>query len=290
MTATGTKTVVVVDDDTSAPIIHIGPPTSLCRQVEAQEQVFSWEIVGEYQSKLDSALVVITRDTGTGPEQIFFSGDAGYPVSQSFNFDSYGPGTYEISVTATDGDNDRPNDRLTSHASQVVVVLPGRGIVWANREDSSDHFDEVFGESASLARNVVDEAIAAWNRVIDNFNYFDGTDGFPVTFSVILPGPALGLADTSSSNLDALGVPRCGAISLWRGTDGHGLGWWLDPTPADSWEFSRPLNPFCAAAQTSNPAYYGCDMYTTVLHEIGHAIGISDTYFQAHQIMGGYLI
>src|SRR5262245_21696114 len=49
-------------------------------------------------------------------------------------------------------------------------------IVWGNRGDSSDNFDDAFGAGApaDAARAVVDGAIDAWNRVIVNFNHDAG--------------------------------------------------------------------------------------------------------------------
>src|SRR5947209_5467278 len=43
-------------------------------------------------------------------------------------------------------------------------------IVWTNRGQASDRFDEVFGSQAGVARGVVDAAITSWDRVITNFN------------------------------------------------------------------------------------------------------------------------
>src|SRR5213076_2571573 len=43
-------------------------------------------------------------------------------ASGSFNFNTYGLGTFAINVTTTDADNDRANDALTSTASRTVTV------------------------------------------------------------------------------------------------------------------------------------------------------------------------
>jgi autotransporter-associated beta strand protein len=120
LTATATKTVVVTDDDTSAPIIELYG--SVGNEVDGQTQGFSWRVVGEPFSKLQSVAVAITRDSGTGPEQVYFSADPTYPVIGSFNFDAFGIGTYHISVSATDGDNDRAGDSLSATGSRTVVV------------------------------------------------------------------------------------------------------------------------------------------------------------------------
>ena len=42
--------------------------------------------------------------------------------SGSFNLDAYGPGTYVMTVTATDADNDRLGDSLTTITTRTVIV------------------------------------------------------------------------------------------------------------------------------------------------------------------------
>src|SRR5439155_16554715 len=64
---------------------------------------------------LDSFLVTITRNGST----IFSSTSQ---AAGSFNFDSYGLGTYEMSVSATDNDTDWVGDQLSNSASRSVVV------------------------------------------------------------------------------------------------------------------------------------------------------------------------
>src|SRR5205085_1031881 len=65
-------------------------------------------------SGLGSVSVSITKD---GVE-IYNASDA----TGSFNCDSYGLGTYAMSVSATDADNDRPDDALTTSTSPRVSV------------------------------------------------------------------------------------------------------------------------------------------------------------------------
>src|SRR5262249_3995250 len=78
--------------------------------------------------------------------------------------------------------------------------------------------------------------------------------------------------------------PTLGSVHLGRGADlnGDGLGdggnYFLDPTPEDHSEFTVPVNAFSATAAASSPAAGKFDFYTFVLHEIGHAVGVS-SYF-----------
>src|SRR5439155_27124580 len=64
-------------------------------------------------SGLASYTVTITRNGAT-----IFSCNA----DGSFDFNSYGVGTYELSVSATDADNDRANDNLSSSMGRTVVI------------------------------------------------------------------------------------------------------------------------------------------------------------------------
>src|SRR5262245_10341872 len=51
-------------------------------------------------------------------------------------------------------------------------------ITWTNRGSStndSDNFNSVFGANANTARNVIDQAILNWSRVISDYVRSDGT-------------------------------------------------------------------------------------------------------------------
>src|SRR5207249_1392035 len=63
----------------------------------------------------DALLVTITRNGSS----IFTTTSQ---ASGSFNFDSYGLGTYEINVTANDNDHDWVGDQLSNSGSRSVVV------------------------------------------------------------------------------------------------------------------------------------------------------------------------
>src|SRR5205823_2510558 len=111
MTSAASRSVTVADDDTEAPIITLGGSTG--SENDGQNQTFTWT-VSDAGSGLASVTVSVTRD---GVE-FFSSTDA----SGSFDFNSYGLGTYEIHVSATDADADRIGDAMTSTASRAVVV------------------------------------------------------------------------------------------------------------------------------------------------------------------------
>src|SRR5207253_7601127 len=82
-------------------------------QNDGQDQMFTWGVT-DASSGIGSVLVTITQSGST----IFTSTNA----SGSFDFNSYGLGTFQISVIATDADNDGVGDAFTTTASQSVTV------------------------------------------------------------------------------------------------------------------------------------------------------------------------
>lgn len=146
-------------------------------------------------------------------------------------------------------------------------------IEWTNRGsagDDSDDFAAEYGLSATLARTIVDRAIADWERVIANFNR-DGHNDFSLHIEAKpLSGTYLGL--TSAIHQTAEGLPYSANIDM--DDNGAGGGWYFDPSigtstiPDDS-EFDTLGNRFAASGASD------CDFYTVILHEIGHAMGIA---------------
>jgi hypothetical protein len=51
-----------------------------------------------------------------------------------------------------------------------------------------------------------------------------------------------------------------------------GRGWFIDPTPQDSSEFTAQRGAGALAAARSSPAYGRVDPLTVVMHKIGHAL------------------
>ena len=83
-----------------------------------------------------------------------------------------------------------------------------------------------------------------------------------------------------------LGAAGDGTITL--DLDAAGNAWFIDPTPLDDSEFAGPGTQLFA---TAGGAAGRVDALTTVLHELGHQLGLEDTYAAADQasLMYGYL-
>lgn len=168
----------------------------------------------------------------------------------------------------------------------TVELLEDRtllSIVWANRGQSGDRFDELFGSKASAARQVVDAVIDAWNATIINFNYSDGTTDLLVNISMNSEGSGTG--GSATTNLMVAGKPKVSTITLNRGTDtngdgkGDGAGWFIDPTPGESSEFVGDItNAFAGNAQSDSPAVGLSDLYTVVVSEMNHAVGMTNGF------------
>jgi Ca2+-binding RTX toxin-like protein len=144
-------------------------------------------------------------------------------------------------------------------------------IAWINRgtcmaatcsggSTDSDGFFATFGTNANVARQVVDRAIDDWEEVIQNFNYRDGSNRMNLQVGTANIS-AIAVGGATSADRD--GKPTAGRVTV--DSDGNHF---LDRT-ADDAEFATLLTPFRASATIT-----GVDFYTTMVHEIGHAVGI----------------
>ncbi len=64
----------------------------------------------------------------------------------------------------------------------------------------------------------------------------------------------------------------------------QGWGWFVDPTPNDNSEFAIRLSSEALAASPSSPAAGRMDLLTTVVHEMGNAMGFPED--RGHDVMG----
>src|SRR5207248_2112554 len=104
------RNVIVSDDDMTAPTINLGGSTG--SESHALAQSFNWS--ASDASGLSAVSVSVTQDGNV----IYTFNTA----SGSFNLDAYGIGTFIITVSATDGDNDSAGDSLSGSSTRQVVV------------------------------------------------------------------------------------------------------------------------------------------------------------------------
>ena len=147
-------------------------------------------------------------------------------------------------------------------------------IEWANRSD----FDTEFGANTAAARAVIDRALLDWGAVISSFNYrnvgqsgWSPVNAFRVNISVenlSTPTAPNTLADSRILNVDGDRKPFMSRIRI--DDNAAGTNWYFDPSPGNDEEFGAPVAQYAAGG---GPAGY--DLYSTVLHELGHGLGIS---------------
>lgn len=155
-----------------------------------------------------------------------------------------------------------------------VEILESRCLLstiqWINRgglDSDTDGFNAAYGANAAAARAIVEEAINDWAAIIQDFNYASGSNTYVLSVSAAdEPGFR---AVTRDITADDDGRPISASITLDDNADG--AGWFFDATPADNAEFSSLLNRFTTNAGTGGNR----DLYSTIAHEIGHAMGIA---------------
>jgi hypothetical protein len=113
-TSLATRSVTVSDDDDDGPGIVLGGASGV--QSDLVSQRFSWAIADA--AGIVGGTIRVWRDAAI----IFQTSSAATP-NGSFEFDSFGPGTYVLEVTATDGDADWSGDAASTTASRSVQVF-----------------------------------------------------------------------------------------------------------------------------------------------------------------------
>jgi hypothetical protein len=165
----------------------------------------------------------------------------------------------------------RPATKPATRSLTPVEPLERRFLLstinWTNR-GTTDNF-AIYGGNANLARTIVDRAIDDWERVIVNFNYAGGGN----TYNLQVFAGAIGGRGVTQNVTNNQGKPNSARITM--DDNGGGGGWYFDPVlgtsaiPDDS-EYTGWINPFAADALVG-----ANDFYRTIVHELGHAMGIS---------------
>src|SRR4051794_40561871 len=163
-------------------------------------------------------------------------------------------------------------------------------ISWSNRgspTNDSDNFNAVFGAArAEVARNVVEAAIEAWEYAIVDIHGQGGRNwiGVDVYMDTGKSGHGGG---AYIEETDDFGIPIRGDITFSSGTSSRDAdlpagtpwpdrGWYLDPTPSDHSEYTGGItNAFAGQANAASPASSLYDLYTVMVSELAHLVGVS---------------
>ena len=145
----------------------------------------------------------------------------------------------------------------------VDAVVPiGQIPVWqmAARSAATATLDAPLLDARDLV-SIVDRAEALWVQAL-------GPDD---TRLQALSRITVEVADLPN---DAIGVTIGAMIFIDR--DAAGWSWFVDPTPGDNLEFSRSLAPGLFSARMADAAFGRMDLLSTVLHELGNAMGFPE--------------
>src|SRR5262245_43391723 len=123
-------------------------------------------------------------------------------------------------------------------------------ITWDNRGGGPfgdrAHFQAWYGSNADTARRIVDQAIADWRSLIQDFR--TGSNTFHVSISADYFLSFFPTAQTSIGWVAPWDGDRAtsASITLSQGsaTPDDPNGWFFDPTPNDDAEFPNPINRF----------------------------------------------
>jgi CSLREA domain-containing protein len=194
------------------------------------------------------------------------------------------------------------SSRKRAHASfgrpLAIESLESRNllaVMWINKGSASinsDGFNTNFPGSSEIARSIAQRAVDDWNAVIDSFNYAedldtnpsnDLNDVFDLTISALNLGNSnRGQVQHSSFSYNVEDKPTAATVEL--DNNAVGAGWFFDLTPDDDAEFTALVN---SGANQTGSAFQGSfvnvdtanagynDFYRTVVHEIGHALGLT---------------
>jgi hypothetical protein len=162
---------------------------------------------------------------------------------------------------------------LAACVLSVFALAPRAGfaafmISWTNKGTSG--FDA--GE-----RNAIDAAIASWERLITDL---DGNLATADVFSIAITEVATaGIGAVTSVTEDANLLPSSATMILDNGTHANNFGgFFVDLSPNSGKEFNTTQFGHYGTAKPGFAADGKIDYLSVVIHELGHALGFSESY------------
>jgi serralysin len=113
--------------------------------------------------------------------------------------------------------------------------------------------------SARIQARLEQSSITDWNLLVAT----------PQTISVNISAASLSAGTLGVASITGISSGRPTSATIQVDNDGAGTSWFFDSTPTSDSEFSNLLTPFIGTTTVTT----GRDLYTTVAHEVGHAMG-----------------
>jgi hypothetical protein len=170
--------------------------------------------------------------------------------SYAWNTTGVAPGTYYVAGYMWDG-----GDTFTlSHLTQSITIAAVQPLTLA----SSAVKPATAG--ALVADELAPIVAEAKSRLVAALGARVSTALDDASFEIAdLPGGLLGETSGKTIRIDR---------------DAAGYGWFVDPTPGDDAEFAAPAASRALTASKGGPADNRADLLTTVMHEMGHELGL----------------
>jgi hypothetical protein len=138
----------------------------------------------------------------------------------------------------------------------VPLLASAGGVVSALNSGGEFHLTQLELDA------VVQAAIARW-----------GAAGLSADQLSLLHNLSFSVADMDGA---ALGAATAGSIKI--DSDGGSYGWFVDPTPQGDTEFGHAASATHLTTDPTEAPAGHMDLLTTVMHEMGHQLGLDDTY------------
>jgi DNA/RNA endonuclease G (NUC1) len=264
----------VASVESTLPQFGISKVSADSRNIE--ERNLSSMSTSEIRSIQDYSLhvsILHTSSSQVSPSQVGFSQVNTLNVN-SFQVSSTEVGSYKFDVTQISPSKVGSTEIDSTQPSIVTVVQLNPTEVSLPSSVSSQQFfttNVSHDKTSNLLTNIFSTAQSIWQSV-------------PINLTFELTNLPKGqLAEAQISEFGANGAPTKATIFI--DDDANGVGWFLDSTPQDNSEFTGTDTYF--QATPNSPASGKYDLLTTILHEMGHTLGIINGYSEFDKYVKG---